>query len=144
MKNGVVYQIFPDRFYDGNTSNDVTNGKYTYGGCATEQHAWGTSVLSTVDPTNCNSEVFFGGDLAGIDQKLSYIKQTLGADIIYLNPIFNSPTVHKYDTQNYYEIDPAFGTSSTLETADQRHSQQHQRSEGLHHPRRGVQPQRRQ
>jgi alpha-glucosidase len=116
MKNGVVYQIFPDRFYNGDTSNDVTNNEYTYGGCATEQHAWGTSVLSVNDPTNCNSEVFFGGDLAGIDQKLSYIKQTLGADIIYLNPIFNSPTVHKYDTQNYYEIDPAFGSSSTLET----------------------------
>ncbi len=115
MKNGVVYQIFPDRFNNGDTSNDVTNGKYTYGGCATEQHAWGTSVLSTADPTNCNSEVFFGGDLAGIDQKLSYIKQTLGANIIYLNPIFNSPTVHKYDTQNYYEVDPAFGTSSTLQ-----------------------------
>jgi len=115
MKNGVVYQIFPDRFSNGDTSNDVTSGAYTYGGCATEQHAWGTSVLSTVDPTNCNSEVFFGGDLAGIDQSLSYIKQTLGADIIYLTPIFNSPTVHKYDTQNYYEIDPAFGTSSTLQ-----------------------------
>jgi alpha-glucosidase len=115
MKNGVVYQIFPDRFYNGDTSNDVTSGQFTYGGCATEQHAWGTSVLSTADPTNCNSEVFFGGDLAGIDQKLSYIKQTLGANIVYLNPIFNSPTVHKYDTQNYYEVDPAFGTSSTLE-----------------------------
>jgi alpha-glucosidase len=116
MKNGVIYQIFPDRFYDGSTSNDVTTGEYTYGGCATEKHAWGASVLSVNDPTNCNSEVFFGGDLAGIDQKLSYIKQTLGANIIYLNPIFNSPTVHKYDTQNYYEIDPAFGASSTLET----------------------------
>ncbi len=116
MKNGVVYQIFPDRFYDGDTSNDVTNGEYTYGGCATEQHTWGSSVLSTADPTNCNSEVFFGGDLAGVDAKLSYIKQTLGANIIYLNPIFNSPTVHKYDTQNYYEIDPAFGTSSDLQT----------------------------
>jgi alpha-glucosidase len=115
MKNGVIYQIFPDRFYDGDTTNDVTSGEYTYGGCATEQHAWGTSVYSTADPTNCNSEVFFGGDLAGIDQQLSYIKQTLGANIIYLNPIFNSPTVHKYDTQNYYEVDPAFGSSADLE-----------------------------
>ena len=115
MKNGVVYQIFPDRFFDGDTSNDVTNAEFTYGGCATEQHAWGASVYSTVNPANCNSEVFFGGDLAGVNQKLSYIKQTLGADIIYLNPIFNSPTVHKYDTQNYYEIDLAFGTGSTLE-----------------------------
>jgi len=113
IKNGVVYQIFPDRFYDGDPSNDVTNGQYTYAGCATEQHAWGTSVFANV--SGCNSEVFFGGDLAGIDQKLSYIKQTLGADIIYLNPIFNSPSNHKYDTQNYYEVDPAFGTSGTLE-----------------------------
>ncbi|MFI4922053.1 MAG: glycoside hydrolase family 13 protein, partial [Gammaproteobacteria bacterium] len=115
-QDAIFYQIFPDRFYDGSTSNDGTTGEYTYGGCATEKHAWGASVLSVNDPTNCNSEVFFGGDLAGIDQKLSYIKQTLGANIIYLNPIFNSPTVHKYDTQNYYEIDPAFGASSTLET----------------------------
>lgn len=114
MKNGVMYQIFPDRFYDGDTSNDITNGEYTYAGCATEQHAWGTSVLSNVN-SNCNTEVFFGGDLAGIDQKLRYIKQTLGANIIYLNPIFNSPTNHKYDTQNYYEVDPAFGTSGILE-----------------------------
>ena len=113
MKNGVVYQIFPDRFYDGDPGNDVTNSQYTYAGCATEQHAWGTSVFANV--SGCNSEVFFGGDLAGIDQKLSYIKRTLGADVIYLNPIFNSPSNHKYDTQNYYEVDPAFGTSGTLE-----------------------------
>ena len=113
MKNGVMYQIFPDRFYDGDTSNDVTNGEYTYAGCATEHHAWGASVFPRVK--GCRSEVFFGGDLAGIDTKLSYIKRTLGADIIYLNPIFNSPTNHKYDTQNYYEIDPAFGTRSTLQ-----------------------------
>jgi alpha-glucosidase len=112
MKNGVMYQIFPDRFYDGNTSNDVSNGEYTFAGCATEHHAWGTSVFPEVD--GCRTEVFFGGDLAGIDQKLSYIKRTLGADIIYLNPIFKSPTNHKYDTQDYYEVDPAFGTSSTL------------------------------
>lgn len=113
MKNGVMYQIFPDRFYDGDKSNDVTNGQYTYAGCATEQHTWGTSVFPRVK--DCRTEVFFGGDLAGIDQKLGYIKGTLGADIIYLNPIFNSPSNHKYDTQNYYQVDPAFGTASTLQ-----------------------------
>jgi alpha-glucosidase len=112
MKNGVMYQIFPDRFYDGDTSNDVINGQYTYGSCATEHHAWSTSVFAKVK--GCNSEVFFGGDLAGIEQKLGYIKGTLGADIIYLNPIFTSPTNHKYDTQNYYQVDPAFGTAATL------------------------------
>lgn len=112
MKNGVMYQIFPDRFYDGDRSNDVASGQYTYSGCATERHAWGTTVFART--RRCNGEVFFGGDLAGIDQKLRYIKGTLGADIIYLNPIFNSPTNHKYDTQNYYEVDPAFGTRATL------------------------------
>jgi alpha-glucosidase len=113
MKDGVMYQIFPDRFYDGDASNDVTSGRYRYAGCATEQHAWGASVFASA--SGCNSEVFFGGDLAGIDQKLSYLKGTLGADILYLNPIFSSPTNHKYDTQDYYRIDPAFGTPSTLQ-----------------------------
>ncbi|HWG00110.1 MAG TPA: alpha amylase N-terminal ig-like domain-containing protein [Steroidobacteraceae bacterium] len=113
MKNGVMYQIFPDRFYDGDTSNDVATGQYTYWGCATERHAWGTTVFAR--NKRCNAEVFFGGDLAGVERKLSYIKRTLGANIIYLNPIFNSPSNHKYDTQNYYEIDPAFGTASTLQ-----------------------------
>jgi alpha-glucosidase len=112
MKNGVIYQIFPDRFYDGDVRNDVRTGQYIYGGCATEHHAWGTSVFPKIP--HCRGEVFFGGDLAGIDRKLAYIKRTLGADILYLNPIFNSPTNHKYDTQNYYEVDPAFGTRATL------------------------------
>ena len=113
MKNGVLYQIFPDRFYDGDTSNDIRDGEFSYAGCTTEHHAWGTSVFPRV--AGCRAEVFFGGDLAGIDRKLAYIKRTLGADIIYLNPIFNSPTNHKYDTQNYYEVDPAFGTRRTLQ-----------------------------
>ena len=113
MKNGVLYQIFVDRFHDGDPANDVTNGQYEYGGCATEQHAWGTSVYPGA--SGCNSEVFFGGDLAGIDQKLGYIKDTLGANIVYLTPIFESPSNHKYDTADYYKVDPAFGTASDLE-----------------------------
>ncbi|NII11220.1 glycoside hydrolase family 13 protein [Oleiagrimonas sp. C23AA] len=112
MKNGVMYQIFPDRFFNGDSSNDVTNGQYTYAGCATEKHAWGGSVTSNAG--GCNSVVFFGGDLAGVDDKLGYIKNTLGADIIYLNPIFQSPTNHKYDTEDYYTVDPAFGSNSEL------------------------------
>ncbi|GAB3024813.1 maltodextrin glucosidase [Oleiagrimonas citrea] len=114
MKNGVVYQIFPDRFYNGDTSNDVTNGQYTYAGCATEKHTWGSSVTSNVG--GCNSAVFFGGDLQGVIDKLGYIKNTLGADIVYLNPIFKSPTNHKYDTEDYTTVDPAFGTNSLLQT----------------------------
>ena len=113
MINGVMYEIFVDRFYDGNPRNDVTNGQYTFHGCATEQHAWGTSTRPTV--RGCDAEVFFGGDLAGIDQKLDYIKHTLGANILYLTPIFASPSNHKYDTTNYDKVDPAFGSARTLE-----------------------------
>ncbi|PWK88720.1 glycoside hydrolase family 13 protein [Fulvimonas soli] len=114
MKNGVIYQIFPDRFYNGDAGNDVSNGQYTYAGCATEKHAWGGSVTSNVG--GCNSAVFFGGDLAGVDQKLGYIKNTLGANIVYLNPVFRSPTNHKYDTEDYMTVDPAFGSNATLQT----------------------------
>jgi alpha-glucosidase len=113
MKSGVLYQIFVDRFYDGNKANDVTSGQYEYDGCPTERHAWGTSVYAKV--RRCNSEVFFGGDLAGIDRKLHYLKDTLGADILYLTPIFESPSNHKYDTADYYNVDPAFGTEGDLE-----------------------------
>ncbi len=112
MKNGVMYQVFPDRFYNGNPNNDVTDGQYTYAGCATEKHAWGTSVVANV--SGCNTEVFFGGDLKGVIDKLGYIRHTLGADIVYLNPIFRSPSNHKYDTANYYRVDPAFGSNATL------------------------------
>ena len=114
MKNGVMYQIFPDRFYNGDGSNDVTNGQYTYAGCATEQHAWGSSVFSNA--SGCNSAVFFDGALTGIDQKLGYVKNTIGADIIYLNPVFRSPTNHKYDTEDYATVDPAFGSNTLLQT----------------------------
>lgn len=113
MKNGVMYQIFPDRFYDGDHSNDVANGQYTYAGCATEQHTWGTSVEARV--SGCNSAVFFGGDLQGVIDKLGYLRNTLGVDVIYLNPIFHSPTNHKYDTEDYYTVDPAFGSNQTLQ-----------------------------
>jgi alpha-glucosidase len=113
MKNGVVYQIFPDRFYNGDTSNDVSNGQYTNAGCASEHHAWGTSVFPR--HKGCRGMVFFGGDLAGIDDKLDYIRRTLGADILSLNPIFASPTNHKYDTTDYMRVDPAFGSNVLLQ-----------------------------
>ncbi len=112
MKDGVMYEIFVDRFFDGNRNNDVKTGQYTYAGCATEQHAWGSGVPAA--KPGCNAEVFFGGDLSGIDQKLGYLKQTLGVNILYLTPIFAAPSNHKYDTRDYYTVDPAFGTAIDL------------------------------
>ncbi|GLV60643.1 maltodextrin glucosidase [Dictyobacter sp. S3.2.2.5] len=111
-KNTVMYQIFPDRFYNGSTSNDVQTNQYSYLGYPTEHKAWGASPVA--DSGYSNSTVFFGGDLQGVDQKLSYIKKTLGANSIYLNPIFTSPSNHKYDTQDYNNVDPALGGNSAF------------------------------
>ncbi|MDE2493698.1 MAG: alpha amylase N-terminal ig-like domain-containing protein, partial [Alphaproteobacteria bacterium] len=116
MKDGVGYQIFPDRFYDGDASNDIKTNQYSHDRCDTEHHSWTSGYTGAAAKVRrCNSEVFFGGDLVGIQDKLGYIKQILGADIIYLNPIFESPSNHKYDTANYYKVDPAFGTNTDLE-----------------------------
>lgn len=92
-KGQVYYQIFPERFYNGDTSNDPPD-------C----DAWGVS------PTREN---FMGGDLRGIIQKLDYIKQ-LGTDCIYLNPIFQGDFNHKYATTDYYQVDECFGTNEEL------------------------------
>ncbi|MCL2083820.1 MAG: glycoside hydrolase family 13 protein, partial [Oscillospiraceae bacterium] len=87
------YQIFPERFYNGDPSNDPADAQ-----------PWGTA------PTRENH---FGGDLAGITQKLPYL-QELGIDVLYLTPVFAAPANHKYDTVDYYSIDPAFGTTQDL------------------------------
>ena len=93
VKDTIFYQIFPDRFYNGNSKNDPP-------GIA----KWGSS------PTRNN---FFGGDLEGIKKKLSYLKE-IGINAIYLNPIFKAGTNHKYDTWDYYEVDPMFGSKGDL------------------------------
>lgn len=88
VKNGIVYQIFPDRFCNGDKSNDVEGVL-----------PWGEDVTS---------KSMFGGDLQGIIDKLDYLDD-LGINIIYLTPIFLSSTNHKYNTADYYKIDPSFG-----------------------------------
>jgi alpha-glucosidase len=111
--SGVGYQIFPDRFYNGDPTNDVTSGAWTYCTSATScyptlQQAWGNL------PENPqHGRDFFGGDLNGVQQKIdSYLKQTLGVTVLYLNPIFQSPSNHHYDTQDYTQVDPHFGGNS--------------------------------
>ncbi len=111
-KSGVMYQIFPDRFFNGDPGNDVQTDQYVYLGAPTEHKAWGETPYA--DSGYANKTVFFGGDLQGIDQKLGYIKNTLGANIVYLNPIFLAPSNHKYDTQDYYTVDPALGGNAAF------------------------------
>lgn len=115
LKNGAIYQIFVDRFNNGDTANDIATGTYPYGYNSPAQFkSWGSTPYAGSGYSN--SEVFFGGDLTGVNQKLNYIKNTIGANIIYLNPIFKSPSNHKYDTQDYMTVDPMFGTNTTLQT----------------------------
>lgn len=102
MGDGIVYQIFPDRFYRGDN--------YT----PNKSHAkWNSTP-------KWNS--IYGGTIKGITQKLSHIKE-LGATIIYLTPIFESPSNHKYNTTDYLKLDPDFGTNEDFkELVDTAHS----------------------
>lgn len=113
-QRGVQYQIFVDRFFDGDTANDVTNGEYSWYGNPTVQLSWGQDP-ELGNPGGTDQVAFAGGDLEGVDQKLSYITKTLGANILYLNPIFTANTNHKYDTQNYFQVDPHFGGNAALQ-----------------------------
>jgi alpha-glucosidase len=114
-QKGVQYQIFPDRFYDGNTSNDVTTGQYSWNGSSSYQLSWGQDP-ELGDQGGQDQVAFAGGDLQGVDQKLSYIMKSLGANVLYLNPIFTANTNHKYDTQDYYNVDSHLGGNAALQT----------------------------
>lgn len=102
-KGAVMYQIFVDRFCNGDESNDVRTCEYVYIGRPVNRvEDWGKN------PTTMDVGCFYGGDLKGVWEKLDYI-QGLGVEVIYLNPIFVSPSNHKYDIQDYEHIDPHFG-----------------------------------
>ena len=102
-KGAVMYQIFVDRFYNGDKSNDVLEREYCY---------IGEGVKHVDDwfkyPDNMDVRCFYGGDLQGVMDKLDYL-QELGVEVIYLNPIFVSPSNHKYDIQDYDYVDPHYG-----------------------------------
>ena len=101
-KNKVMYQIFPDRF---NRSNYYINKP------AKNERIIIDDWYS--QPENQGKD-FFMGNIEGIIEKLSYIKE-MGVDIIYLNPIFESPENHRYSTGDYFNIDPYLGTNDDFE-----------------------------
>ena len=104
-KGAVMYQIFVDRFRNGDPSNDVLTNEYYYvNGKSVHEDNW----RKDPDPFGADIRTFHGGDLQGIIDKLGYLKG-LGVEVIYLNPIFVSPSNHKYDTQDYDHIDPHYG-----------------------------------
>ena len=114
----VYYYVFPERFRNGDKSNDPRPGggrpQDRYQDHDVERHAtWNEKPFKpgTGDGSDTlyNND-FFGGDLAGVIEKLDYI-QSLGANAIYLTPVFRAASNHKYDTADYKNIDPAFGSS---------------------------------
>lgn len=102
-KGAVMYQIFVDRFCNGDTSNDVVDDEYVYIKDYVRKIPDWNMLPQKDDIRN-----FYGGDLQGIINKLDYLAD-LGVEVLYLNPIFVSPSNHKYDTQDYEHIDPHFG-----------------------------------
>ena len=102
-KGAVFYQIYVDRFCNGDPSNDVLTNEYKYIGRPVNHVDDWNKIPDAMDVGN-----FYGGDLQGVMNKLDYLKD-LGIDAIYFNPLFVSPSNHKYDIQDYDYIDPHFG-----------------------------------
>ncbi|MBP2654050.1 MAG: 4-alpha-glucanotransferase [Firmicutes bacterium] len=108
FKNTVVYQLFVDRFYNGNDEGKIFNLKPG----SLIHSCWENDPIYIRERSTGGilAYDFFGGNLAGVSAKLPYLKE-LGIGVIYMNPVFESPSNHKYDTADYKNIDPMFGTN---------------------------------
>jgi glycosidase len=122
MKNAVVYQIFPDRFYNGDPKNDPQPSDptvYTNPVLIKTWDALPEGYCRAYQDVTCEEDPlgrdFFGGDLQGVKDKLDYLAD-LGVTAIYFNPVFKAPSNHLYDTTDYYRIDPYFGSIGTYES----------------------------
>ncbi len=111
VREAVFYQIFPDRFCNGNPHNDVKDREYQLDGWDTIQvKDWNKEP----EPFNRTHGLdFYGGDLEGIQEKIAYLKE-LGVTAVYVNPIFQAASVHRYDCMDYSVIDPHLGGNEAL------------------------------
>lgn len=122
MKEAVVYQIFPDRFNNGDTSNDDAKTNARGEEPIEVPDSWdslpdnprlGENNMDDIDGAYSGDGIwsndFFGGDIKGIQEKLDYL-QSLGVNTLYLNPISMASSNHKYDATDYKSLDPMFGT----------------------------------
>lgn len=128
MKNAVIYQIFPDRFYNGDVTNDTITSdargsmqyEYMNDWYILPENPEQVTLHPDTYPTyaykgdgNWSNEIY-GGDLKGITKRIDYLK-ALGVTVIYLNPVFESISSHRYDTSDYKNIDPILGTLGDFE-----------------------------
>ena len=105
MASTAFYQIMADRFHNAKPEITIKPGAYKYQGFEPINMKWDEKPYEW-DKAHCMD--FYGGDLYGVKEKLDYL-QELGVNAIYFNPIFTSPTIHKYDALDYFEIDPSLG-----------------------------------
>jgi cyclomaltodextrinase / maltogenic alpha-amylase / neopullulanase len=135
VKHGIIYQIFPDRFRNGDPTNDQDFSEWYYEGKKTPPAAgvklntdfqeyyhlvrpWDDFAALTHNPYVQDGRDwmgFYGGDIEGVRQSLDYLKG-LGVTVIYFNPIFEAKSTHKYDAADYRKIDPHFGTNARFIT----------------------------
>lgn len=106
-QDAIVYQIFPDRFYNGNPKKEVNHPKKN-------SFLYGTEEDLPLYIKDSKGDIirwdFYGGNLKGIEAKIPYLKE-LGVTVLYLNPIFEATSNHRYDTNDYFKIDPVLGTN---------------------------------
>ncbi|MCC7206708.1 MAG: maltodextrin glucosidase [Anaerolineae bacterium] len=110
IEETVFYQIFPDRFRDGDPALTVRAGEYSRRGFTTQQRPWGAPPLPYREAGNLD---FYGGDLPGIVEKLDYLAD-LGITALYLTPIFTAETNHRYDILDFHNVDPHLGGNAAL------------------------------
>ena len=111
VEGSVCYQIFPDRFYNGDPSVGARAGEYEFDGGIVTTPSF-DSIPKSFPEARCLD--FYNGDLKGIEMKIPYLK-SLGVDTIYLNPINDSRTVHRYDAVDFFHVDPKLGGDEAFE-----------------------------
>ncbi len=111
VDGAVFYQIFPERFYNADSSIDVREDEYEYGGMnPLIMKDWNEKPR---DGSVARGMDFYGGDLRGVKEKIPYLKE-LGVTAVYLNPIFSAYSAHKYDCIDYFHVDRHFGGDEAL------------------------------
>jgi alpha-glucosidase len=110
VRDSVFYQIFPDRFADGDPATNVRDGEFEYRGYRSRARRWGEPPTSEGHAALVE---FYGGDLPGIEQRLDYLID-FGVNALYINPIFTAYSNHRYDGVDYLNVDPHLGGNAAL------------------------------
>lgn len=113
-RESIFYQIMVDRFRDGDSTNNKVKYDFAQNDDRPELSDWGSEIFTGEESDHIWNNQFFGGDLIGVKEAIPYLKNTLGVDAVYLMPIFQSDSDHKYDGESYEEVDNTFGGNKAL------------------------------